>query len=175
MKQQKGFTTIELLVAVSIISILAVVVIADVNSVRARARDASIKANMGHLTTLNTQFVDRENSKTTEPQCIEWDEDGNCIAQGESGGATQFCQEQETQNILTSLLTPNPYEHPALCVTNPEDTAKWTVCAPMNEKANKAYCMDSSGAKTEIGIDYCNEGLTSCDVNEDQAGSGPPE
>lgn len=55
-----GFTLIELLVVVSIIGVLATLVVANLNSARARARDAARKSDLKNISTaLRLYFNDR--------------------------------------------------------------------------------------------------------------------
>lgn len=48
-KPQRGFTLIELLVVIAIIGILASVVIAQLNSARAKGSDAAVKSNLANI------------------------------------------------------------------------------------------------------------------------------
>lgn len=50
-KQNKGFTLIELLVVISLIGVLATLVIANMNSARERARDATRKSDLRNIQT----------------------------------------------------------------------------------------------------------------------------
>jgi prepilin-type N-terminal cleavage/methylation domain-containing protein len=59
MPKKSGFTLIELLVVISIIGVLAVLVTANLNEARARARDAKVKQNLAQLkTALRIYFND---------------------------------------------------------------------------------------------------------------------
>lgn len=58
--KNKGFTLIELLVVVSIIGLLATLVVANLNSARARARDAARKSDLKNISTaLRLYYNDR--------------------------------------------------------------------------------------------------------------------
>lgn len=59
LKQQKGFTLIELLVVIAIIGILSSVVLASLNSARAKARDAKRMSDLKSIeTALNLYYSD---------------------------------------------------------------------------------------------------------------------
>jgi prepilin-type N-terminal cleavage/methylation domain-containing protein len=61
MNLKKGFTLIELLVVVAIIGILASVVLASLNSARAKGGDAAVKANLSSIRTQAEVVYDSNN------------------------------------------------------------------------------------------------------------------
>lgn len=64
-KQNKGFTLIELLVVVSLLGVLATLVIANLNSARERARDATRKSDLRNIQTALRLYY---NDNGTYPQ-----------------------------------------------------------------------------------------------------------
>ena len=64
-KNKKGFTLIELLVVVSLLGVLATLVIANLNSARERARDATRKSDLRNIQTALRLYY---NDKGTYPQ-----------------------------------------------------------------------------------------------------------
>jgi prepilin-type N-terminal cleavage/methylation domain-containing protein len=62
MKKQNGFTLIELLVVIAIIGILASVVLASLNTARAKGTDAKIKSEMANFRTEAELYYDTNNT-----------------------------------------------------------------------------------------------------------------
>src|SRR5574344_1835843 len=62
MQKNKGFTLIELLVVIAIIGILASVVLASLNSARAKGADAAIKSNLANARAQAELYYDSNNA-----------------------------------------------------------------------------------------------------------------
>ena len=77
--ERKGFTVIELLVVVAIIGLLASVVLASLNSARAKARDARKQADFRAISTALQLYFDKTGSMPANfnPCCGVTEGDGN--------------------------------------------------------------------------------------------------
>jgi prepilin-type N-terminal cleavage/methylation domain-containing protein len=68
---QKGFTLIELLVVIAIIGILASIVLASLNSARAKGADAAVKGAMANMAAQAELYYDNNgNSYGTATDCL---------------------------------------------------------------------------------------------------------
>jgi len=68
-KNKRGFTLVELLVVIAIISLLSSIILASLNSVRVKARDAKRKADIQELVKAFSLYV---NDRGSIPISADW-------------------------------------------------------------------------------------------------------
>ncbi len=133
--KNKGFTLIELLVVIAIIGILSSVVLASLNTARAKGADAKVKAQLAGLKSAAEIYFDTNGHYGT--------------------AATDLCDDvvddffEDTASGMYQYTLPANYPTGATlsCHT---DTSAYAVSALLLSATTTAWCVDSSGAAREI-------------------------
>ena len=133
-KNKKGFTLIELLVVIAIIGILSSIVLASLNTARAKGSDAAIKSSINNMRAQAALFYDGTGAQS-------YGANGNCTT------ATMFTSTNADSlkvllagtTALGSTVTCNVAGTPAGSTYAISGTLKTT---------GLYYCVDSTGAAT---------------------------
>ena len=139
MKANKGFTLIELLVVIAIIGILSSVVLASLNTARAKGADAAIKANLANARAEAEIFYDSQTTPTYDGVCALTGTNviGDSVtAAATAGGATYAVS--DTANVTATVAACN------------DTSAGWAAAAPL--KAGGAWCVDSTGVSASVAV-----------------------
>lgn len=146
MKKVRGFTLIELMVVIAIITILVSIAIVSLGSARNKSRDISIKTIMASpLYVLSEEYYDSHN---------------------QNYGA--FCNDSQTRDFLSKIISQdtqcninqNTTQVSKLCCHHSANI--WVVCAQLYSSSSKAWCVDNAGNRKEIDINVCRNSMTSC-------------
>jgi prepilin-type N-terminal cleavage/methylation domain-containing protein len=133
----KGFTLIELLVVIAIIGILSSVVLASLNTARAKGADAAIKGNLNGIRSQAELYYDSNNSSygAESVACTSgiFNADPNIkagIASAVSaGGSAAACFSSDNTTAVTNATS-------------------WAVSVPLKSNSALKWCVDSSGTAT---------------------------
>ena len=119
--KNKGFTLIELLVVIAIIGILASVVLASLNTARAKGADAAIKSNLNNARSQAELFYDTYANplNTYTAVCTATNGIAQFVTAATSAGGTATCADT--------------------------GGAAYRVSSPLKTSATSYYCVDSTG------------------------------
>jgi len=142
MKSSKGFTLIELLVVIAIIGILSSVVLASMNTARAKGSNAAIKSQLAAIRPQAEIFYDTWGSYGTSTVVA-------VTAASATGCAVTNSLFKVDATINNQIIGVFNTAGAANCVVTPSGTnTAWAADAPLKvaEGSLTRWCVDSSGA-----------------------------
>lgn len=117
----KGFTLIELLVVVAIIGILASVVLASLNTARAKGADAAVKANLANMRAQAELFYDTGSTYTS------------------------VCADANMAKAQAAAVTAGG--NGGTCA---DASGTWVAWAGLKGTATDAWCVDNTGTSKQV-------------------------
>ena len=121
---RRGFTLIELLVVIAIIGILASVVLASLNSARAKGADAAVKSNLANIRAQAEIVYDDNTPNSYSGVCTNGVIAAALAAAGSAGGGTAVCNPSASNDA-------------------------WAASMALKAAAGKYWCVDSTGASRQ--------------------------
>lgn len=132
MNFKKGFTLIELLVVIAIIGLLSSVVLASLSTARAKAKDASMKAEFSQIRSQAELYYDGVGAQTYAP-----------------GAAATCTTGMHTDAQIAALLARINVDNGTGNVTCNVTTNAYAIQSPLASDATRFFCIDSSGTARE--------------------------
>jgi prepilin-type N-terminal cleavage/methylation domain-containing protein len=148
LKQNKGFTLIELLVVIAIIGILSSIVLASLNTARAKGSDAAIKANLSNIRAQAEILYDTAGIYTGI--CADPNISAQMVAADLAAGTVT--------NVSNVLATPGAADQ-SVCH---ESAAAWAANVPLKSSSANSWCTDSTGASKQITAGFLGGNAVVC-------------
>lgn len=142
---QKGFTLVELLVTIAIISVLSAIILFSIGQYINKSKDASIQGNLSSLVPAGEVYYDHNGANGYGTGA-----NNNGVVSGNS-----FCGSSVVENAFNQITS--------VKYCNATKNA-WAACAQEFINDEKAFCVDSRGYKREIcNITSCTASITICE------------
>jgi len=154
-KGNRGFTLIELLVVIAIIGILSSVVLASLNTARAKGSDAAIKADIAGVRAA-AEIVYDNLGNTYGVQAFSTSCDTIAVA----SPATLVSNDTTIQAQIDDAYS--KAGSPATHVYCQSDANTYVFAAPLKSDPLKAWCVDGVGSSMEITIGNLIAGDLTC-------------
>ena len=149
---KNGFTIIELVVSVAIMTVLSLIVLFTISQYTNKAKDSNIAGNLAVLVPAGEAYYNVENSTNGD-------------------GYKGFCSSFTVNNIFNQLAVASPTDdcpglHPGLCCSvNASDGSSWMACTRQATNTQRAFCVDSRGVKREICNSSCIQDVFECPLD----------
>jgi prepilin-type N-terminal cleavage/methylation domain-containing protein len=142
---KRGFTLIELLVVIAIIGILASVVLASLNTARAKGADAAIKANLNGIRTQAELYYDSSGNSYGSEGTTTIATTGLC-------GTTPagIFTDPNIQNALKSAMSQTGNTTAAFCGAGQAGGTGWSISVPLKSDPTKSWCVEYTGVSASI-------------------------
>jgi prepilin-type N-terminal cleavage/methylation domain-containing protein len=153
-KQTKGFTLIELLVVIAIIGILLSIVLASLNTARAKSSDAAIKGDFSGIRPQAVIYYDNNGSYGTDVPTTD------CFTTG-----SLFVDPVVATAISNAQIQSGAV--PATCIADDGSAtvgiraSAWAVSMPLKADPTHSWCVDSNGFGN-IGVATMTADTPSC-------------
>jgi prepilin-type N-terminal cleavage/methylation domain-containing protein len=145
LNSRRGFTLIELIVTIAIISVLSAIILFVTSQYINKGKDSNVLGNLSVLITAGEDFY-----KTNRYSY--------------SG----FCESSVVKNIKDKDNGQMPKNPSANCPGNDvglcckDSDQSWAACVKEFTNSAKAFCVDSRGVKREICISSCTDNIIVC-------------
>jgi prepilin-type N-terminal cleavage/methylation domain-containing protein len=154
-----GFTLIELVVVISIITTLSLLILFSVTLYINKGKDASISGNLAILITAGEVFYNG-NSNSYQGFCDPTTPNGNSVIRNT---INQMPDQTSTAPCYGTLSTTTNTKGVCCNVADQsQNYQSWAACAREFTNPSNAFCVDSRGVKEEMCATFCNNSITKC-------------